>query len=93
MSSREFIDAAGRVWRVRSTVPSGTGLLAADYADGWLTFETVDRVRRLAPIPDDWRSLRAEQLEYLCLCATEMPRRTGPMTRLERPTQPGAPPP
>jgi hypothetical protein len=88
MRSRELVDSSGRVWRVWGPVPSDRSVLAAEYARGWLTFESGDSVRRYAPLPDDWQSLRDQQLEFLCLCATEMPRRTGPLPRLERPKRP-----
>ncbi len=85
MSSRDFTDSRGRAWHVWSTVPATTSVLATDFAAGWLTFESAGSLRRLAPIPRDWEMLRDPQLEYLCLCASEMPRRTGPLPRLERP--------
>lgn len=85
MSSREYVDSSGRVWRVWSTVPNESRVLAASHAGGWLTFECDDCVRRFAPIPRDWESLRPQQLEYLCLCATETTRRMGPLPRMPRP--------
>jgi len=41
------------------------------WADGWLTFETHDEKRRLAPYPTDWTGL--SDLELSKLCAEAVP--------------------
>ena len=51
-----------RVAEVRAPVTPG-------YEGGWLTFESADEKRRLAPIPADWESLPPGRLELLCRAA------------------------
>ena len=48
-------------------------LLAEEWADGWLTFETRGEKRRLAPFPEEWSELPPPALESLCLAATVVP--------------------
>ena len=85
MPIREFTDAAGVKWRGWSTVPAIPTAVEEELRAGWLTFDCESGRKRLAPIPDDWVRLRPEQLEFLCLVAKEMPRRTGPFPRMQRP--------
>lgn len=47
----------------------GRMLLGPQWAGGWLTFETTDEKRRLAPYPDAWIDATAEELERLCQSA------------------------
>jgi hypothetical protein len=48
-------------------------VLTSEMKDGWLTFESVaSRLRRLAPVPENWDQLSGEQLEQLCNQASEV---------------------
>lgn len=93
MPSRDFVDSAGAVWRVWSTVPIMGAVLTPGFENGWLTFESNAGVlRRLAPIPEGWDVVSAERLELYCRAANEVPRHTGPLRRAHRDDE-GAPPP
>ncbi len=71
MANREFTDDAGVHWTVWSTIPSGGHVLNAEFAEGWLTFESSAMTRRrLAPIPLGWENLGAAELSALCRRAT-----------------------
>jgi hypothetical protein len=73
MGYREFVDSRAIVWKVWSTVPVAGAVLTPAMKSGWLTFESRTRsLRRLAPVPDDWEQLSAEQLEHLCAEAAEV---------------------
>lgn len=57
MGYRELQDDSGRVWRVWDTRPVAANALRSvspTFAEGWLTFESDDERRRLAPIPTEW---------------------------------------
>lgn len=71
MAYVEFTDRAGRSWRVWHTIPSDDVVrsLPDDWKGGWLTFESGDEKRRLAPVPEGWDDLRPERLELLCRVA------------------------
>ena len=84
MASRNFHDSRGVAWRVWATVPVQSSVLSTQYADGWLTFETGEKLRRLAPIPSDWEAVTPDRLELYCRVAEEVPRHTGPFARLRR---------
>jgi hypothetical protein len=65
MGYREITDPEGRTWSVWDTDPhqfAGRSVIAADYANGWLTFEAGDEKRRLAPAPAEWEALEAAAL-------------------------------
>lgn len=85
MPSRKFVDSHGVSWRVWSTVPGGVRVLTPDYAKGWLTFESEQELRRLAPMPGDWDVRPEAELEQLCRQAAEVPRHTGPIPKMARP--------
>jgi hypothetical protein len=55
---------------VRATVTTG-------YERGWLTFESPDEKRRLAPVPTGWKGYSAERLELLCRMAQVVEQRFG----------------
>lgn len=74
MASRIFVDAEGRTWRVWSTIPGGRSVLRSEFAGGWLTFESGEERRRLAPIPTGWESASETHLAALCRAAQEAPR-------------------
>lgn len=42
------------------------------WADGWLTFETHDEKRRLAPYPTEWTGLSDYELSELCAKAVSV---------------------
>ena len=105
MSSREFTDRRGIVWRVREIIPqfaerrrserratAGTppsagapvverrfterrrastirATVSSGYEQGWLTFESSEDKRRLAPVPSGWEHYPPERLELLCRMA------------------------
>lgn len=71
MAYVEFTDRAGRLWRVWYTMAAAevATLLPDEWKGGWLTFESGDEKRRLAPVPEGWDRLRPERLELLCRVA------------------------
>lgn len=83
MSSREFTDSQGVVWRVWDVKPSflhpatrGEEFMS-DYSDGWLTFESPTQKRRLpAPYPSKWVEYDLRKLEALCRAARPVTSRT-----------------
>lgn len=77
MGYREFVDSLGVMWKVWNTVPLAGAVLGGELKDGWLTFESApSRLRRLAPVPENWQLLSAAQLEQLCALAAEVRRNT-----------------
>lgn len=94
MPLREFIDPAGRTWKVWSVYPQYAdrreahrqGIprpggerrhheeprvqLDGPFRHGWLTFESANERRRLAPIPPGWDDGSDEALLRLCERAT-----------------------
>jgi hypothetical protein len=84
MSSRQFTDSKGTKWRVWGTVPSPASLLSADYAKGWLTFDSDASRRRLAPIPRGWETAAEDRLELMCRAAEEVAIQTGPIPQLSK---------
>jgi hypothetical protein len=51
------------------------GPVAAEYAYGWLCFETVGEKRRLAPVPEAWERADDETMEQWCCVAKRVTRR------------------
>jgi hypothetical protein len=82
MASREFVDSKGVTWRVWSTIPTGGSVRVTKFVDGWLTFESAEALRRLAPPPSHWQDASIERLELMCKAAQEVPRHTGPFARV-----------
>ncbi len=64
MAFREITDADGRRWQVWDTYPQsgGRGVVIDEYAGGWLTFESENEKRRLAPVPVRWEALDTADL-------------------------------
>lgn len=91
MAVRDFVDAAGVVWRVWETRPTSRATLNSGYENGWLTFESSGSLRRLTPIPPEWERFSERQLEQLCAAATGASRRGRP-ERGRRESGPAAPP-
>lgn len=63
---RTFSDKSGVTWAVFAVHPSARtiegGTLPPNFAEGWLSFEHGDEVRRFAPVPANWESLSDDQL-------------------------------
>ena len=79
-----FSDSAGIEWTVveieasaLSTLPRSS-LRHPEFKDGWLLFQSETTKKRLAPYPDDWRTMPAEDLERLCAKARTAPTVTSP---------------
>lgn len=73
MGYREFADDGGTSWRAWDTHPMAASTLRSvspEYAGGWLTFESSQERRRLAPIPPDWEFATREQMVEWCARAT-----------------------
>jgi hypothetical protein len=77
---RFFDDVQGTTWDVWAVYPearlSPISALPGTFQTGWLVFESTGEKRRLSPIPTDWQSLPADELERLCERADVAPRRT-----------------
>jgi hypothetical protein len=69
MALREFIDGVGTLWTVWSTVPSSRSSVPENLREGWLTFESGNERRRLAPIPRSWEDASVERLHLFCAAA------------------------
>lgn len=78
MAIREFTDSAGIKWRVWATMPAPGAVREESYKNGWLTFESADVRKRLAPSPRGWEEASVERLELMCRAADVVRRRTGP---------------
>lgn len=88
MPTLEFTDSHGTKWRVWSTVPKESSPLAKYYPGGWLTFDSGgSTLRRLSPAPPGWQTCASERLELMCRVASEVPRHTGEMLKMDRPTE------
>ncbi len=88
MPTRDFTDSRAVKWRVWSTIPKESSPLAKYYPGGWLTFDAGGgTLRRLSPAPIGWEAVAPERLELMCRVATEVPRHTGEMVKMERPTE------
>jgi len=77
--SREFEDENGVRWsafEVRPSSSSDRPSVRERFRDGWLSFDSGAETRRVAPIPDAWRSLSAGQLLELLHTAETAARRT-----------------
>ncbi|MFI5230187.1 MAG: hypothetical protein ACHQWU_14025 [Gemmatimonadales bacterium] len=78
--TREIEDARGVKWSAFAVHPSqqsGRAALRERYREGWLSFDSGDETRRIAPIPDGWRGLPDADLIALCEQAEPAPRRLG----------------
>src|SRR5689334_7447837 len=77
-ASRSVRAADGREWRVFAVFPSsrpGRAVVRDDFAAGWLSFDSHNETRRLAPIPDAWGELSDDELIQLCERAERSSRR------------------
>jgi hypothetical protein len=60
--------------------------VAAEFAYGWLCFETAGEKRRLAPVPEAWDRSNDEALEeWCCVAKPAAKRKTGEIRGVERP--------
>ncbi len=80
MALREFTDASGNRWTVWSTRPDWRSGVPSELHEGWLTFESGKKRRRLAPIPRGWEDASLAKLQLYCSAAQEISgaRRSGP---------------
>ncbi len=72
MAYREFTDRQGRAWRAWDTFPLNRNIVSAEYAEGWLCFESEAGKRRLTPIPERWEDMPPERLQLLLRAAEEV---------------------
>lgn len=85
MAIREFVDSKGVTWRVWRTMPRSGYVYAEQLRDGWLTFESVQQRKRLAPVPAGWADATPERLELMCRAADAVRRRSKPVIQPEMP--------
>jgi hypothetical protein len=78
-TQRIFDDIRGKRWHVYAVHPSAATAervaLPEGYRDGWLTFESAEEMRRVAPIPEGWEELPIDDLRQLCHKAPSTPKR------------------
>jgi len=76
---RVFDDYRGKRWHAFAVHPSAAtaerSALPESYRHGWLSFESSDEMRRVAPIPESWEGLSIDDLRHLCAGATPTPKR------------------
>jgi hypothetical protein len=94
---REFLDAAGKEWRVWEVKPGASGRptnperYLGEYFKGWLAFECLgDEARkRLPDYPTEWFRMTEADLDQLLPRAVDVPKRrlkpTGTQDTQERP--------
>jgi hypothetical protein len=79
ITQRIFDDIRGKRWRVYAVTPSHPSpervALPAPFREGWLSFESIDETRRVAPVPVGWEELTIDELRQLCHKAPSTPRR------------------
>lgn len=88
---REFLDAAGKEWRVWEVKPGASGRRAnperylGEYFKGWLAFECLgDEARKRLPnYPEDWFRMPDADLDQLLPRAAEVPKRAPKATGAE----------
>jgi hypothetical protein len=75
---RQIDDEHGVHWDVFAVRPAqreGRSAVQERFRDGWLTFDSGEETRRVAPIPADWDRLAPNELLRLCAAAETAPRR------------------
>jgi hypothetical protein len=79
ITQRVFEDLRGKRWYVYATRPSVPTpervALPESFRQGWLSFESADEMRRVAPIPEGWEELSIDDLRQLCHKAASTPKR------------------
>ena len=78
MAIREFVDSKGVTWRVWRTSPRSGYVYSEQLRSGWLTFESEQQRKRLAPIPTGWADATPDRLELMCRAAEAVRRRSNP---------------
>jgi hypothetical protein len=79
-----FTDSNGTEWLVTEISDPSMRSIARDrlrmpeFQGGWLLFQSATTKKRLAPYPDDWRSMPDAELEKLCAKARTAPSVTSP---------------
>lgn len=79
-----FTDSKGREWLVTEITEPSMGSIASErlrmpeFKGGWLLFQSETTKKRLAPYPDDWRSMPVEEIEKLCAKARTAPTSSSP---------------
>jgi hypothetical protein len=78
-TDRVFDDIRGKRWHAFAVHPSSVTVeraaLPDSFLQGWLSFESSDEIRRVAPIPDKWEDLSIDDLRQLCHKAGTAPKR------------------
>ena len=71
MASRSFEDSSGVLWEVFEVrrTSANPGGVSHGLEKGWLTFQSSEGKRRLAPFPPEWSEAEAPELERLCAAA------------------------
>jgi len=77
---REFVDDAGKRWTVWATIPGQRAGVPSDLQWGWLTFQSGEIRKRLAPIPRRWEESAPERLQLYCSAAQALPETRVPYT-------------
>jgi hypothetical protein len=78
---REFADSSGTRWRAWAVTPGQATTSSprnlGELQNGWLAFESLadGSKRRLADFPENWVTMRDEQLERLLQSAAAAPKR------------------
>jgi len=83
MTIRHFTDSRGVTWRVWPTTPRVGSVYDETLRGGWLTFESSEGRRRLAPIPAGWRDATPERLDLMCRAASAVRRPSHPVRRTD----------
>ena len=79
-----FTDSKGTEWLVTEISDPSMGSIASErlrmpeFKTGWLLFQSEHAKKRLAPFPDDWRSMPSAELEKLCAKARTAPTSSSP---------------
>ena len=76
------------MWRAWSTTPGAGSVYDEAHKAGWLTFESANERKRLAPIPRGWEEATAERLELMCRAADVVRRRSGALPLTPDPDAP-----
>jgi hypothetical protein len=73
---RVFEDIRGIRWHAFAVHPSSErSALPEPYRAGWLAFESENEMRRVAPIPSNWKEVSVDELRELCHKAEVAPKR------------------
>ena len=79
VTRRAFDDVAGVHWQafaVHPSTPVGERSgLPERFRGGWLSFESENEMRRVAPIPFNWEQLSIDELRELCQRGEKAPKR------------------